>query len=158
MSVSHFPPFVMAYLRIEGSDHDDITDIDTIDVSMSQNKPSQPPLAVVTKATETVPAPFPPSLAKPTSTRSLGVIFNNRVLLSSFIRNFERKDYRFLSQLAASIPGSLAWPGWDPLTQPWPLKLPFDIRDFPVSCQDPRPPMRHLIDQGPTQSELYRWK
>jgi hypothetical protein len=145
--------------RIGGPDHEGITDVESKDISMSQNKPSQPHLAVVKKkVTQTVPQPSPPSIAKPIGTISLEVLFNNRTLLSSFIRNFERKDYRFLSQLAASMPGSLSWPGWDPLTQPWPLKLPFDIRDFPVSCQNIRPVMRKLIDLGPTHSGMSRWK
>ena len=85
----------------------------------------------------------------------LEVIFNNPILLSSFIGNFERSDYNQLAQLAATIPSVAPWPRWDPLTQPWPQGiLPFDIRDLPVRCQDSRGPARGLIPKGPPQREV----
>ena len=79
----------------------------------------------------------------------LHTIFQNPVLLSSFLRNFERKDYAHLAQIAASIPDIQPWPAWDPLTEPWPRgKLPFDIQDLRVACGNQRVPLRHLVDRG----------
>ncbi|KAJ9613319.1 hypothetical protein H2200_003261 [Cladophialophora chaetospira] len=79
----------------------------------------------------------------------LRTIFQNPVLLSSFLQNFERKDYTYLAQLAASISDLEPWPKWNPLTEPWPQgKLTFDIQDLHVECNDQRVQLRHLVDRG----------
>ena len=73
----------------------------------------------------------------PRSRLDLATIFNNPIILSSFIKNFHRKDYGMLAKLAAATPGVTPWPQWDPMTQPWPWgTLPFSIRDLSVQCQN----------------------
>ncbi|KAJ9613322.1 hypothetical protein H2200_003264 [Cladophialophora chaetospira] len=87
--------------------------------------------------------------------QKLGIIFKNPILLSSFVRNFERKDYAMLAQIAASIPGVSPWPQWDPLTQPSPQgQLPFEIKDLPVQCQGGRNFFRRLAPKGPAHAGL----
>lgn len=96
---------------------------------------------------------IPQKACRPSS--KLKVIFDNPIILASFVRNFKRHDYRMLSELAASIPGVKSWPQWNPLTQPWPQdQLPFHIRDLPVQCQNIRGSPRRLVPIAPSQSEV----
>ncbi len=54
-----------------------------------------------------------------------------------------------MAQTAASIPGTVPWPTWNPFTEPWPQgKLPFDIQDLRIECSDQRALLRHLVDRG----------
>ncbi|KAJ9613316.1 hypothetical protein H2200_003258 [Cladophialophora chaetospira] len=91
--------------------------------------------------------PAGPGGTKETAPKSLEVIFNNRILLSSFLTNFPREDYTFFAELAASIPGVLhEWPDWNPLRQPWPQgQLPFEVRSLSVKCQNERSPLRRVV-------------
>lgn len=85
----------------------------------------------------------------------LAIIFNNPILLSSFVRNFERKDYPMLAQIATWMPGVKVWPQWDPLTQPWPAgQLPFLIGDLAAMCNDVARPPRRLIAKGLPEAEI----
>ncbi|KAJ9613317.1 hypothetical protein H2200_003259 [Cladophialophora chaetospira] len=96
------------------------------DADESGHKP-QVKRAEVTSDTLTMRNPNRPGLE---------IMFNNPIIISSFVKNFTRKDYMTLAQLAATIPGvTMPWPIWEPMTEPWPRGvLPFDIRDLPVRC------------------------
>ncbi|KIW82097.1 hypothetical protein Z517_05124 [Fonsecaea pedrosoi CBS 271.37] len=85
------------------------------------------------------------TLQKPRQS-GLQIIFNNPILLSSLVQNFDRKDYHWLAELAATIPGIEPWPKWEPLSQPLPFgTLAFSVKDLRVRCQNSLPEMPRLM-------------